>query len=140
MKRMTALTFLTAALISMGSFRADAQALEFKVPFDFTVQSKALPAGTYQVSYTPTHSILIRSLDGRFHTLTPTYAADSSPTGGGKLIFTKYGNQYFLHDVLCSNLDMNVEIPKSKLEQRVRLQQAQLPHSETVAALDIRAK
>jgi hypothetical protein len=140
MKRITALLVLTAALVSMGSFRANAQAVEFKVPFDFTIQNRALPAGTYQVSYAATNSILIRSLDGRFHVLTLTYAADGSPSGDGKLIFTKYGNQYFLHDVLCSNLDMNVEIPTSRQEKQARIQQALLPRSETVAALRVGAK
>jgi hypothetical protein len=71
--------------------------------------------------------------------LTTTYPADPS-TGVGKLIFTKYGNQYFLHEVLCSDVSMNVEIPKSRLETQARIQEAQLPHSETVAALRTGAK
>jgi hypothetical protein len=140
MKRITALAFLTAALVSMGSFRAHAQAIQFKVPFDFTVQSKALPAGTYQVSYVAASSILIRSLDGRFYALTITNAAEGSPTSGGKLIFRKYGNQYFLHEALCNNMGMNAEIPTSGLEERARIQQAQIPGSETVAALHVGAK
>jgi hypothetical protein len=140
MKRMTALAFLTAALVSMGTFRAHGQVVAFQIPFDFTVQSKALPAGTYQVSYAAASSILIRSLDGRFHALTTTNAADGSPTGGGKLIFRKYGSQYFLHEALCSNLGKNVEIPTSKLEERTRIQQAQLPRSETVAAFRVGVK
>ena len=39
MKRITVLAFLTAALISMGSACARAQAPVFKVPFDFTVRN-----------------------------------------------------------------------------------------------------
>jgi hypothetical protein len=65
--------------------------------------------------------------------LTTTYPADS--TTYREVVFTKYGNQYFLHEVLCGALSMNVEIPKSRLEKRARIQEAQLPHSETVAAL-----
>ena len=49
MKRITALAFLTAALISMASAYAHAQATGFKVPFDFTVGNQVFPAGTYQV-------------------------------------------------------------------------------------------
>ena len=141
MKRTTALAFLTAALISMGSACAHAQALGFKVPFDFTVGNKALPAGTYQVSYYPTkNAILIRSQDDRFHALTATHLADPSSTRNGEVVFTKYGNQYFLHEVLCSNASMNVEVPKSTREKQVRIQEAQLPHGEAVAALRIGAK
>src|SRR6476620_7809894 len=71
MKRTTVLAFLTAALISMGSACAHAQAPAFQVPFDFTVDNQVLPAGTYQVSYNAAKTaILIRSQDDRIHALT----------------------------------------------------------------------
>ena len=140
MKRTTVLAYLAATLISLGSACAHAQAPVFKVPFDFTVGNQVFPAGTYQVSYSPTKSaILIRSQDDRFHALTATHAADPS-ISDSKVIFTKYGDQYFLHEVLCSAVAMNVEIPTSKLEKQARIQEAQLPHSETVVALSIGAK
>ena len=140
MKRTTVLAYLAATLISLGSACAHAQAPVFKVPFDFTVGNQVFPAGTYQVSYYPTKSaILIRSQDDRFHALTATHAADPS-ISDSKVIFTKYGNQYFLHEVLCSAVAMNVEIPTSKLEKQARIQEAQLPHSETVVALSTGAK
>jgi hypothetical protein len=141
MKRIPALAFLTAALISMGNACAHAQAAGFKVPFDFTVGNQVLPAGAYQVGYYPTkNAILIRSQDQRFHAFIATHLADPSSTRDGEVVFTKYGNQYFLREVLCSHLSMNVEIPKSTREKRARIQEAQLPHSETVAALRIGAK
>jgi hypothetical protein len=140
MKRITVLAFLTAALISMASARAHAQAPAFKVPFDFTVGNLVLPAGSYQVSYyAPKSAIMIRSEDGRFHAFT-AIQPDDPATSGGKAVFTKYGNQYFLHEVLCSALSMNVALPTSKLEKRARIQEAQLPHSETVVALSTGAK
>jgi hypothetical protein len=140
MKGITVLAFLTAALISMASARAHAQAPAFTVPFDFTVADQVLPAGTYQLSYAAPNTILIRSKDGRFNAMTSTFANDKESYGGGKLIFAKYGNQYFLHEVLCSEVSMNVEIPTSKLEKQARIQEAQLPHSEPVAALRTGAK
>ena len=135
MKRITVLAFLTAALISMASARAHAQAPVFKVPFDFTVGNQVLPAGTYQVSYYATkNAILIRGEDERFHAFTSIQPDDPS-TSDSEAVFTKYGNQYFLHEVLCADVAMNVEIPKSRLEKQARIQEAQLPHIETVAAL-----
>jgi hypothetical protein len=141
MKCTTALTYLAATLISMGSACAHAQAPRFTVPFGFTVGNQVFPAGSYQVSYSATKTaILIRSQDDdRFHAFATTYPADPS-TSGGKVTFTKYGNQYFLHEVLCSALSMNAALPTSRLEKRARIQEAQLPHSETVAALRTGAK
>jgi hypothetical protein len=99
MKRITVLAFLTAALISMGSAYAHAQAPAFKVPFDFTVDNQVLPAGTYQVSYNAAKTaILIRSQDDRIHALTTIHPADPS-ISDSEVVFTKYGNQYFLHEV-----------------------------------------
>ena len=139
MKRITVLAFLTAALISMASARAHAQAPAFTVPFDFIVGNQVFPAATYQVSYNATKTaILVRSKDDRFHALTTTHLADPS-TSDNVVVFTKYGNQYFLHKVLCGAVSMNVEIPVSRLEKQARIQDAQLPHSETVAALRIGA-
>jgi hypothetical protein len=140
MKRITALAILAATLIPISSACAHAQSVEFKVPFDFNVSHQVLPAGTYRVSYTSENIILIRSQDGRFNAFSSTYAGDDQSTGSGKLVFRQYGDQYFLHQVLCSNADINAELPTSRLEQRVRTQKAQLPQSQTVAALDIRAK
>jgi hypothetical protein len=140
MNRMITLAFLTAALISTGSIRAHAQEVRFNVPFDFIVGNQVLPAGTYGVSHASENAILIETPDRRFHTMTPTFADDRQSYGVGKLIFAKYGNQYFLREVLCSGLSMNMEIPKSTLEKQVRMQEAQLPHSETVAALRSGAK
>jgi hypothetical protein len=136
MKRTTLLALLAAALISIGGARAHAQVPAFKVPFDFTVSNKPLPAGTYRVSRASENGILIRSKDGRFNELSTTYLADAKESYGVcKLVFAKYGNQHFLHEVLCGDVSMNVEIPRSKREKQVRIQEAQLPHSENVAAL-----
>ena len=147
MKRTTVLAYLAATLIlmvSMGSACARAQSPAFKVPFDFTVGNQVFPAGTYQVSYSATKTaILIRSRDDdRFHAFATTYPADypADPSTNGKVVFTKYGNQYFLHEVLCSALSMNVEIPKSTREKQARIQEAQLPPTQTVAALRTGAK
>ena len=140
MRPITALAFLAATFISMSSACAHAQAVEFNVPFDFTVSHQVLPAGTYRVRYAAENAVLVRSQDGRFNAFSTTHGADAQSTGGCELVFSRYGNQYFLHQVLCRNGDIKAELPTSTLEKRVRLQQAQLPKTETVAALDIRAK
>jgi hypothetical protein len=56
-------------------------------------------------------------------------------TDGGKLIFHKYGDQYFLSEILSDWATMNVNVPRSKAETRVRLQQAMVhPASEVFIA------
>ena len=140
MKRIAALVFLTAIFVSMSSACAHAQAIGFSVPFDFTVSHQLLPAGTYRVSFMAENAIVVRSQNGCLNALSTTHGADDQSAGGCELVFTQFGNHYFLHQVLCRNADMKAELPTSTLEKQVHLQQAQLPRTETVAALDIRAK
>ena len=145
MKRIPALAFVAATLTLMGGAFAHAQAIEVKVPFNFNVGNQALPAGTYLVS-NPLRSlgqyiILLRNQDGRFNAMSATFDADAPSTRGAQLVFARYGDQYFLHEVHCNAVDMNVELYTSRLEKRFRMQEAQLPRGETlVAALPAGAK
>jgi hypothetical protein len=138
MKRITALTFLMATLIAMGSARARAQAVELKIPFDFVFDNQTLPAGAYRISRVTEKVILIRSQDGPFYTVAITNADYSQSTE--EAVFTRYGNQYFLHKLLFSSAGMYVDLPTSGLEKRARLHGVQLPHGETVVALDTGVK
>ena len=137
MKRITALAFLIAALISIGSTRARAQEVNFVIPFSFAVQNRVLPAGIYAVSHAAPKVILIESTDGRFRAMTTIFSDDRNSDGTARLIFAKYSNQYFLHEVLSNELNMNVALPASRLEKRVRVEEAQLAHSQTVAVLHV---
>jgi len=57
-------------------------------------------------------------------------ASNASPSGG-KLLFHRYGSQYFLTEILCNPADMNLSIPPSKREERVQREQASLERSTT---------
>lgn len=144
MKRMTALAFFAATLVSMTGARAHAQIslpVDAKIPFNFMVQDRAFPAGTYRITYYATKdAILIQNRDRSFNGLSTVHAANGLPGGQGMLVFRKYGQEYFLHDVLSSEADMNVMLPTSRLEKRVRLQEAQLANTRIVALLRSGAK
>jgi hypothetical protein len=76
----------------IDSARAHAQAVEFKVPFDFAVSNQVLPAGTYRISYVTEKVILIRCQNRRFQTLAITTADDSHSTIGGKAFSPNTGS------------------------------------------------
>jgi hypothetical protein len=46
----------------------------------------------------------------------------SNPTNENKLMFHKYGNQYFLSDIRSGGASMNVHLPTSKAEKRAKSQ------------------
>ena len=75
--------------------------MKVNVPFAFTVDNQTLPAGQYFVtSVTPERSIRLTSADSK-HSATvndlPNYA--SGPALNSRLVFHKYGNEYFLAQV-----------------------------------------
>jgi len=92
------LLFTAATLFAQTENR---QLMKVSIPFSFTVDSQTLPAGQYYVlSVTPERSIRLSSADGK-HSATvndlPNYAGSPSPSS--RLVFHKYGNEYFLAQV-----------------------------------------
>ncbi len=141
MKNILAIAFL-AATTCIGSLSASAQthtALA-NVPFDFTVGSTPLPAGTYTItSSAPSHVIWLDSRSGG-HAAVMGLAGDSRPLAPNKIVFHKYGSDYFLSDVRCDSASLNMHITPSKKEKEVRqrlqevskTQQPGLASTETV--------
>ena len=75
--------------------------MKVNVPFSFTVDNQTLPAGVYFVkAVTPEHSISLTSDDSKHATIIndlPNYA--SAPSLNSRLVFHRYGNEYFLMQV-----------------------------------------
>lgn len=138
MKRTTAIALIAMANFALaGTSFAQSNGVRATVPFDFTVGNRLLPSGTYTIqkqSKSP-NVIVIRSHDKPIATLSLVSPDGNKSPNGGKLLFHKYGGQYFLSEILCDRADMNVAISPSKTEKRAQLQQATLnSSSQTVVA------
>src|SRR5215472_6289606 len=77
------------------------QLMKVNVPFGFGVEGHSLPAGEYTVfTVTPERSIRIASTDGKHSAIVntlPNYAG--SPSESSRLVFRRYGDEYFLAQV-----------------------------------------
>jgi hypothetical protein len=80
--------------------------------------------------------VSIHSEDGKITLLSVTQS-DGRRLNVDKLVFTKYGDQYFLHEILCSLCGMNVAFPGSKHEKitRTRLEAGLLSPTDVYLAL-----
>ena len=128
MKRITAIAFFVlAALVTAGSAMAQDHAVKANVPFDFTVGNAHVPAGTYTILSTGSPVIVeLRNDSGKVHIFGSAYASGKEPTRSS-LVFDKYGDRYFLHEIRCSTIStMNVDLPVSKSEKSVQRQEASL--------------
>jgi hypothetical protein len=122
MNRTTGIALLTLGALATctGAF---AQQLKANIPFEFTVGSTTMPAGEYSVS-SPIHDVIELQSANRQSVaiVTGNQSYDELKShAGGQLIFTKYGNQYFLDHVLCPTVSsLNMDIASGKAEKRAR--------------------
>jgi len=132
MKRIASITsialFALVSFVTVGSISAQEQAVKANVPFDFTVGDKLLPAGTYTISEENANVLKIQNRD-RGVAILALATSDGNESKTGELVFHKYGDQYFLREILCSQASLNMAVPASRQEKRARAQEASLSHS-----------
>jgi hypothetical protein len=118
---------IISTLLSIGMISAYAQIgdskVEAVVPFQFVVGKTTLPAGKYEITDTGESNpslVEIRSLDGHLAVLTTTrtVTTDSTPTKSA-LVFNKYGDSYFLHQIWVEGEQDGNQLEPSQTEQRM---------------------
>ena len=119
----TTKSLLSAAFViaALGVIPALAQtSATYDVPFAFSVSGKTLPAGEYKIGVdnNRTGLVQIKSADGRA-TFTLTHSAGAgAPSAEPKLVFHRYGDQYFLAQVSTGEVRTPIlELPSSKAER-----------------------
>ena len=133
MKRITIVFVALVTLVAAGTAVAQGTAVKANVPFDFTVGNAHVPAGTYLVMRAgSTNLVEIRNTSGKPAIFSSVYSDGKRPESG-KLVFDKWGDQYFLREILCANADMSLQVPESKTETRIQRQQASVqPNKDEV--------
>jgi hypothetical protein len=135
MKRIFAIAlFAASSLAAAGNLSAQNHQMKANIPFAFTMSGKTLPAGSYTISSPSPDVVTVRNDKNRMAVASAVYGSDKqSPSG--VLVFHRYGNQYFLKEILSPNA-MNVSIPRCKREQSAQRQEAALREgTETLVAL-----
>jgi len=122
MNKISAVTLLAiASLAACGSAIAQGSNIKANIPFDFTVGNTWMPAGEYTISSPFQHIVQLRSADNaRTAEIVSTQGYNESRSGS-KLVFDKYGDQYFLRHVLCPSVaSLNLDVPQGKAEKEAR--------------------
>ena len=134
-----ALTFMAIAglaLLLAAPAPAQTSRLMASIPFDFVTGTRTLPAGDYVVDTSVAYSVvLVWSVSGQDAATALTNSVSepvvlSSPQP--KLIFRRYGNQYFLSRIWNGTSGTGREIPMSEAERALR---AELRAPETLVIL-----
>ena len=122
MKRITSAIalFVASIFITAGVW---AQSVKATIPFDFTVNNTTVPAGTYIISSASTDHLVLRISDQKdVHLLSTALPNPANAGRANVVVFHKYGNQYFLSEILSETASMNLRLPVRKAEKRARMQ------------------
>jgi hypothetical protein len=110
------------AVLGVASLSAQVgHKIAVNVPFDFAVLDKHLSAGTYTfASDTPQSPIFIWGGQGGTGIFVLAFSAQASKIQDDtKLVFHRYGDQYFLSRIWYLGTDQGRELRVSKVEQEV---------------------
>ena len=90
------------------------------IPFNFCVAGKTLPAGQYQIgrSTEDAEGLVLRGTDRRKGVFVLTRGIQNEEVQReSKLVFRRYGDQYFLGEVWISGRSTGRELPSSRKER-----------------------
>lgn len=92
---------------------------EVNIPFDFSAGKASLKAGVYTVKHARGNALIIRSSDGKSTALlnAPLTLGSRDSQPGQRLVFNKYGDQYFLSQIWLS-VDAGRQLFPSNAEKK----------------------
>ena len=115
---LTALTLV--AWLMVPATQAQSIMLKADIPFDFVVGEKRLPSGEYHVKSLYQGATEIRSNDARSTAIILTTGIQAGKISDvGKLVFNRYGDNYFLSRIWEPSSITGRQLPKSRLEREV---------------------
>ena len=132
-------------LAAAGRMSAEALIFQSNIPFSFVVNGRTLPAGEYSVrqpNSTITESFVriqgTAQKVGALVMAVPTTAApkmESAPArpGMARLVFHRYGDQYFLFQIWTAD-DRGEQIPQTRQEREIAAHRT-APHESVAVAL-----
>ncbi len=113
--------------------------LTANIPFAFTIANKTLPAGEYMIRNAGNPYLLI--FQGEEHNVSGLTSVNheavvrtESPAVATKLVFNRYGDQYFLSEVVDGYVARGFVVPMHKAERELA-KTASAERQEVVATL-----
>ena len=109
-------TLAMLAAVSVSSYAQQNHAIRVNVPFDFNVNGTELRQGTYDISQAWNVNpkvIFVRNVDtNRKAVVVQTSFGDSD--GHTRLLFHRYGDEYFLTAVAMRDHEYDILVPRIK--------------------------
>ena len=127
---------LFIGVLAIGAFAsaspavAQEPAVQVTVPFAFQNGSQLLPAGTYRIDLNSQHVMILRGTAPDAAGVAMTLPEQrSKEIAKGKVVFQRYGDHYYIHEVWLPNSTEGRECITSRAEKRDK--QLQLAQNTT---------
>jgi hypothetical protein len=123
MKRIATIALsIAATLVASGTAFAQNHTVQATVPFNFTVGSTSLPAGTYTVKNVNSDGTVLglSNQEQNVATIVMGQADANGAAQNGKMIFHKYGDRYFLSEIRYANSTAKVYFSPTRTEKKAR--------------------
>jgi hypothetical protein len=128
---------LVVAPLSAASHAQDmVEALVVNLPFAFQNGSQHLAAGRYTIRLED-HSVLVIQGETRAGLAMVWFDEDSRPSNTSKVVFLRYGDQYFLHEVWGAGETRHTYCMPSKVEKLEIAANKVVPTGVEVAAFQM---
>ena len=115
---LTALTLV--AWLMVPATHAQSIMLKADIPFNFVVGDTQLPSGEYHVKQLRPGVIQVQDKVTRSSAIVMTTGVQAGKTSDvGKLVFNRYGDNYFLSRIWEPSSITGRQLPKSRLEREV---------------------
>jgi hypothetical protein len=139
MKTTTFAVLSISALVVALAIPMSAQTMRLtaNIPFEFMVAGKTLPAGDYSINTEPGMVRLNNFAEhaGALSLFRAATVKGTDPATATKLVFHKYGDRYFLSEVLNGYARAGAQLPESRDERELtKTASASAPETVTVLA------
>jgi hypothetical protein len=124
MKHIVAATLLAVASLMAHTGASAQNKLQATIPFDFAVGNSRLPAGTYVIDHIRPNEIMLSNLQTNKRVFAMPTSTDEVRQSPNRVIFNKYGDQYFLREIRGMDGQTAWNLGPSKLEKQVQVQEA----------------
>ena len=120
MKRQLFVLLGIGLLLATASAYAQTIQIKADIPFNFVVGKTALPSGEYKIRSLNMNQVLSIGGSGQNSIMFLANTCSSPrPSAQTKLVFTRYGDRYFLSQVWIEGNSTGRQLPKSRGEVRV---------------------
>lgn len=115
---------LSAAVLVFAGMTVTAQAqinqqVRVQVPFAFEQGSTHFAPGQYTISLQSENLLLVRGDKSGSYSIS-SHGENLNPADKTKVVFDRYGDRYFLHQIWMAGQTTHIECPKSRQEKSLQ--------------------